>query len=69
MYATLPLLLAPGLGRFALVADLVLTVVAVAAGLTLWARARRTSPEITGSADVVSEAEAVVGGVADRQPA
>ena len=64
MLATLQLILALGLGRSAVAADLVATV-AVLAGVTLVARRRaRTAPRH----DVVVEAEAVVRHADQAQP-
>ena len=67
MFATLQMLVALGLGRSALVADLVLTGAAVAAGVVVVARSRRQSA--SGKSSVVAEAEAVVDAAPDRQPA
>jgi len=69
MFATLHLLLIPGLGRLALVVDVVLSVgVAVAIGVVA-TRSRRRQAPVGDRSDVVAEAEAVVSGVHDRQPA
>lgn len=70
MFATLQLLFTPGLGRAALVADLVLTVVALAV-VGFVVRARRSSPPSVAAepvGDVVAEAESVTAG-AEHQPA
>lgn len=67
MVATIQLFLALGLGRAAVVADVLLTVtvLAVVAVLVMRDRSRPAVPPT----DVVAEAEAVVLEAGDRQPA
>jgi hypothetical protein len=64
MFATLQLFLTMGLGRSAIVADLVLTGVAAAVGALVVRRALRAQPPVTAAADpavdVVAEAEDVL---------
>lgn len=67
MVATLQLFLALGLGRAAVVADVVLTVAVLAVVAVLMARDRRRLA--APATDVVAEAEAVVLEAGERQPA
>ncbi len=71
MFGTVQLFVALGLGRFALVADVVLTVAALTVAAAVYARARRTSLPVTAvvERDVVAEAESVVAGADEHQAA
>ncbi len=67
MLSTVQLFLALGFGRFALVADLVVTGAAVAVATVVAVRSGRTSrPQQQDT--VVAEAEAVVAGAPSPQP-
>lgn len=71
MLSTIQLLIALGLDRTALVADLAVTAVAGGIVAVVVTRAGRRQPPVTAAADagIVAEAEAVVHEAGRRQPA